>query len=222
MTIQQKFPRTRQQKTHTYTPALWCALPFIVFFLRVFVELSLRSSAKREKKLTGPMPWHYFKKLIYVLSLVTFFLKACSLKFCWLKWLVKASLLNFMCGCRIEQDTAYREELLAMKKYFKETRSRETDFSSTLAKFLATENVFEEAKSHISSGNLLAAVEKYVYNSNQHLILQQSIYKRMHVRKKQRPLASLGACRGLHLTTLKPESSMWCKERMQMHCGRHV
>uniref|UniRef100_A0A915Q5K8 Exocyst complex component Sec6 n=1 Tax=Setaria digitata TaxID=48799 RepID=A0A915Q5K8_9BILA len=82
----------------------------------------------------------------------------------------KQILENFMenNGCksdvknmRIEHDTAaYREELLAMRKYFQETQQRETYFSEILRGFLQAENVFEQASNHIANCNLLAALEK--------------------------------------------------------------
>uniref|UniRef100_A0A0R3RLE5 TPR_REGION domain-containing protein n=1 Tax=Elaeophora elaphi TaxID=1147741 RepID=A0A0R3RLE5_9BILA len=60
---------------------------------------------------------------------------------------------------RIEHDTAYYDELLAMRKYFQETLLREADFCKNLKQFLETGNIFEQASNHISNSNLLAAIE---------------------------------------------------------------
>ncbi|VDM92716.1 unnamed protein product, partial [Litomosoides sigmodontis] len=63
---------------------------------------------------------------------------------------------------RIDHDTAYCDELLAMRKYFHETLLREAEFCENLKKFLEMENILEEANNHITSSNLLAAIEKLV------------------------------------------------------------
>ncbi|VBB34041.1 unnamed protein product [Acanthocheilonema viteae] len=61
---------------------------------------------------------------------------------------------------RIEHDTAYYDELLAMKKYFQETLLREAEFCKILKKFLEAEDIFEQANDHIINSNLRAAIEK--------------------------------------------------------------
>lgn len=50
-----------------------------------------------------------------------------------------------------------------MRKYFRETLLREDEFRKILGKFLETEDIFEQANNHIINGNLIAAIEKFVY-----------------------------------------------------------
>lgn len=63
---------------------------------------------------------------------------------------------------RIDQDVAYCDELLAMRKYFQETLLREANFCENLKKFFEIKNITEEANNHITNSNLLAAIEKYI------------------------------------------------------------
>ncbi|VDM97231.1 unnamed protein product [Thelazia callipaeda] len=55
---------------------------------------------------------------------------------------------------------AHQEELFAVKKYFKETHSREINFCENLKNFLETQNIYENISDSINDGNLLTAIEK--------------------------------------------------------------
>ncbi|EFO17678.1 hypothetical protein LOAG_10821, partial [Loa loa] len=63
---------------------------------------------------------------------------------------------------RIENDTAYYEELLAMRKYFQQTLLCEVEFCKIFKKFLETEDIFKQSNDYITNSNLFAAIENLV------------------------------------------------------------
>ncbi|VDM22939.1 unnamed protein product [Wuchereria bancrofti] len=68
----------------------------------------------------------------------------------------KSNIKNF----RIEHDTAYYEELLAMRKYFQQTLICEANFHQIFVKFLKIDDIIAQTTNYLSNSNLFAAIEK--------------------------------------------------------------
>ncbi|KAK6104750.1 Exocyst complex component Sec6 family protein [Brugia pahangi] len=68
----------------------------------------------------------------------------------------KSNIKNF----RIECDTAYYEELLAMRKYFQQTLLHETNFQQIFVKFLNIDDIIVKTTNYLSNSNLCATIQK--------------------------------------------------------------